>query len=120
MLLRAASLAGTPMLTITHSDNQQWLCRERVRQARANKLAHALEALEPSNKENDPRLEERALYCMLQPEEEALVDRLLAQVLLNTRKGTMPLQMSLQVSVRLGSLLGLPSQNNPAKTPDRD
>lgn len=55
------------------------LDRERVRQARANKLAHALEALEPSNKENDPRLEERALYCMLQPEEEALVDRLLAQ-----------------------------------------
>ena len=62
-------------------DNHQGLCRERARQARANKLAHALEALESGNKENDPRTEERALYCMLQPEEEALVDRLLAQVM---------------------------------------
>jgi len=56
--------------------------RERARQARINKLANAVEALDIDNKENetDPVPSGRGLYCMLQPAEEDLVDRLLTQV----------------------------------------
>ena len=54
--------------------------RERARQARANKLASAIEALEDKEAEADGGPQERGLYCMLQPAEEELVDRLLAQV----------------------------------------
>ncbi len=56
--------------------------RERARQARINKLANAVEALDIDNKENEtgPVSSERGLYCMLQPAEEDLVDRLLTQV----------------------------------------
>ncbi|KAL0034494.1 hypothetical protein WJX79_005414 [Trebouxia sp. C0005] len=59
---------------------QASLDRERGRQARINKLANAVEALDIDNKENetDPVFK-RGLYCMLQPAEEDLVDRLLTQ-----------------------------------------
>ena len=56
--------------------------RERARQARANRLAHAVEVLDYDDKENDLDSASlgRALYSMLEPAEEELVDRLLAQV----------------------------------------
>ena len=66
---------------------EQGWCRERARQARANKLSHAVEALDVSDKESIPKEEGRPLYCMLQPAEEALVERLLAQV---SARGSVP------------------------------
>jgi len=56
--------------------------RERARQTRINKLANAVEALDIDNKENEsePVSSGRGLYCLLQPAEEDLVDRLLTQV----------------------------------------
>lgn len=60
------------------------VCRERARQARANKLAHAVEQLNcEGDKENsgDAGQLQRPLYSLLQPAETALVEQLLAQVM---------------------------------------
>ena len=58
-------------------------CRERARQARANRIAHAMEQLDSEDdKENsaDVRQLQRPLYSLLEPAETALVEQLLAQV----------------------------------------
>lgn len=58
-------------------------CRERARQARANRLSHAIQQLEDDgDKENslDLAQQQRPLYSLLQPAEAALVEQLLAQV----------------------------------------
>lgn len=58
--------------------------RERARQARANKLAHAMEQLDSGvDKENsaDVGQLQRPLYSLLEPAEAALVGQLLAQVM---------------------------------------
>ena len=58
--------------------------RERARQARANKVAQAVEQLgSGDDKENtsDTAQAQRPLYSLLDPAEEALVEQLLAQVM---------------------------------------
>lgn len=58
--------------------------RERARQARANRVAHAVEQLDSEDdKENsaDAGQLQRPLYSLLEPAETALVEQLLAQVM---------------------------------------
>lgn len=60
-------------------------CRERARQARANRLAHAVHQLDDEgDKENSASLaqQQRPLYSLLEPAEAALVEKLLLQVAL--------------------------------------
>ena len=81
--LSPPQLHASLMLDVDLSIDQEHICRERVRQARANKLALAVQQLDGDNdKENsiDDSQMQRPLYSMLQPAEEALVEQLLAQV----------------------------------------
>ena len=62
-------------------------CRERARQARANRLAHADQQLDgDGDKENSAYLtqQQRPLYSLLGPADASLVEKLLVQVYTTT------------------------------------
>lgn len=76
-LSTSGSLYSVPFLTCCAAH------RERARQTRANRIAHAVEQLDSDDKENsaDAGQLQRPLYSLLEPAETALVEQLLAQVM---------------------------------------